>query len=91
MTLVSSTRRKRACSWGIAPRPKIGSRYTHLRWIGLSCARAPSRSESLVAYCWMVSAKPPKKGDSCSGLALGLGLGFGPGLGLGPRLGFGFG
>ena len=56
----------RTCSWGMAPRPKIGSRYTHFRWMGLSCARAPSRVASLVAYCWTVSAKPPKKGDSRS-------------------------
>lgn len=59
-----SMRLNRACSLGRAPRPKMGSRYTHLRWIWFRLCRKESRSASLFSQRVALSAKPLKYGES---------------------------
>mmetsp|Transcript_17017 Transcript_17017/g.54253 ORF Transcript_17017/g.54253 Transcript_17017/m.54253 type:complete len:338 (-) Transcript_17017:3536-4549(-) len=55
---------KRPCSWGSAPRPKMGSRYTHLRCTWLSAPMHSVRVASLFSQLSVFSLKGPKKGDS---------------------------
>ncbi len=59
-----STRLNRACSLGRAPRPKIGSRYTHLLWIWFRLWRCSSRSASRASHRDALSTNPEKYGES---------------------------
>ena len=55
-----STRLNLACSRGNAPRPKMGSRYTHRRWIWFKLWRYSSRSARRVSQRDALSANPSK-------------------------------